>query len=158
MFPLVPVQGIQVVCWKPAIGTHDGFFCVHLPNMSITPILGYCNLVTLGAKILIFTPTLINIGSSPDVSSFFTGEGEGDNIVAETSITAGGAVDGSGIVMLLIDLSNWGKFLAPASFTASLKKPHPSLTILCPAATVWTAKIHIKYINLDHFDPFNIDT
>ena len=65
MFPLVPVQEIQVVYGEPAIGTQEGFSCVCLPNVSITPVLGYCDLVTLGAPILIFTLTLVNIGSSP---------------------------------------------------------------------------------------------
>ena len=67
MFPLVPVQGIHVVHGEPAVGTHEGFSCVHLPNVSITPMFRNCDFVTLGAPVLIFPPVLIKIGSSPGV-------------------------------------------------------------------------------------------
>ena len=44
MFPLVPVQGIHVLCGESAIGIHEGFSCMHLPNVSITSVLGYLTL------------------------------------------------------------------------------------------------------------------
>ena len=56
MFPLVPVQGVHIVGGKPAIGTHEGFSCMHLPNVSITTIFQTCDLVTLGARVMYFPP------------------------------------------------------------------------------------------------------
>ena len=61
-------------------------------------------------------------------------------------------VEGSGVVMDLIDQSNWGKSPAPTSFTASLNIPHPSSIILWPPATVLTAGIDVLFFNFDPFD------
>ena len=124
MFPLVPVQGVHIVGGKPAIGTHKGFSCMHFPNVSITTLFRACDLVTLGARVMYFSPHFnINL-FLPIPGSFFTSDG----VTPDTSIFGGG-VAGGGVVIVLIDLSNCGRSPTPASFTPSSNRSHPCATI-----------------------------
>ena len=54
MSPHVPVEGILVIHWKPTVGTHEGFSCVHLADMCITTMSRGCDFVTPRAPILVF--------------------------------------------------------------------------------------------------------
>ena len=103
------------------------------------------------AHFLTLPPTIATTGSD-DAPSFFTGDTPdtpatsiGTAVAAHSSTTpagcgVGGGGGGVSIVIPLNDLSNCGRSPVPAASTASSNISHPSAIILCPAATVLTAK------------------
>ena len=151
MFLLVPWEGIQIVSWKPTQVTEKNLSCVGLPDMGIATVLWPPYSWILWTGPCSYPPTTTTTGSDDAPSSFFTGDSPdtpvtyiGTAVVhCDCTGPAGGGVGGGGgvsIVIPLNDLSNWGRLPVPAASTTSSNISHPSVIILCPAATVLTAK------------------
>ena len=84
------------------------------------------------------TPPIITIAGSSDPCSFFISEGDGIGSLSPTSMGDGG---GGSVVTISIDLPlscrrSCGKSPGPASSTTSSNNFHPSVTVLCPSATI----------------------
>ena len=143
----MPWEGIQIVSWKPTQATEKNLSCVGLPDMGITAVLWPPYSWTLWTGPFFYPPTTTTTGSD-DAPFFFTGDTPD---IPATSIgigscwtgPAGGGVGGGGgvgIVIPLNNLSNCGRSPVPAASTTFSNISHPSTIILCPAATVLTAK------------------
>ena len=139
MFLLVSRQQIHIVSGKGAKWAQQGFSCVSLSDMGITPIMWAPYSITLGTG-PVSMPQNHNDNGLLTLTSplhFYwdsiAGTGWVCAVAWPMSMGDGGGV---GIVFFFNCLRSWGKSLGIDSSIASLNILHPSATVLCPSAII----------------------
>ena len=130
VFLFMPLQQIQIVCWKAAEGTHKGLSCVGLPYVGIATILQPPNHVALRAGPFSFPPkTTI---TSLSIPSCFTGDCAG-LLAAGAATPSIGTGTGAGVWRgVSVSSSLWGYTVAVAG-PQPLQSPQPPQTMPTPA-------------------------
>ena len=139
MFLLVSHQRIHIVSGKAAKQAHQGFSCVSLSDMGITPITWAPYSITLGTGPVSMAQNHNDNGLLTLTSaSIFTGDSIAGTgwvyaVAWRMSMGDGGGV---GVVFSFNCLRSWGKSPGIDSSTASLIILHPSATVLCPSVII----------------------